>query len=122
MSIFKWLSIFLVLFCVSCDKPLPTLEGMDLEQWRQDKNACGKVRTGMRDAIDSQMEKLLALDQMQVVELLGRPDQNELSSRSQKFFYYFIEPGPACGRSDSAALRLVIRFNAVGLAKEVAVE
>lgn len=122
MSSCKWLSILLVSFCVSCDKPLPTLEGMDLEQWRQDKNACGKVRTGMRDAVDSQKEKLLALDQMQVVELLGRPDQNELSSRSQKFFYYFIEPGPSCGTSDSAAVRLVIRFNAVGLAKEVAVE
>lgn len=122
MSSCKWLSIILVFFCVSCDKPLPTLEGMDLEQWRQDKNACGKVRTGMRDAVDSQKEKLLALDQMQVVELLGRPDQNELSSRSQKFFYYFLEPGPACGTADSAAARLVIRFNAVGLAKEVAVE
>lgn len=119
----RWLSIFLFLFCLSCDKPLPTLEGMDLEKWRRDENACQDMRSSMREAIESQKEELLALDEMQVVELLGKPDLNELSSRNQKFFYYFLEAAPACDvAADSAALRLVIRFNAVGLAKEVAVE
>jgi outer membrane protein assembly factor BamE (lipoprotein component of BamABCDE complex) len=76
----------------------------------------------MRTTLDQQKEKLLALDQMQVVELLGRPDQNELSSRNQKFFYYFIEPGPDCQSSSGAEPeRLAIRFNAMGLAKEVAI-
>ena len=60
---------------------------------------------------------------MQIVKLLGRPDQNELSTRNQKFFYYFLEPAPACGTAtDSLSARLSIRFNAVGLAKEVAIE
>lgn len=76
----------------------------------------------MRESIESQKEKLLALDQLQIVELLGRPDQNELSKRNQKFFYYFIEPGPVCANAtDSLAARLAIRFNAMGLAKEVAI-
>jgi len=123
MSICKWLSISLLLFCFSCDKPLPTLEGIDLEKWREDKNACKNARSSMREAIDSQKEELLALDQMQIVGLLGKPDQNELSSRNQKFFYYYLTPAPACGvASDPGALKLVIRFNAVGLAKEVSVE
>lgn len=120
---FRWLGIALLTFCFSCDKPLPTLEGMDLEKWRQDKDACQNMRRPMRDAIESQKEKLLALDQMQVVKLLGKPDVNELSSRNQKFFYYFLEPAHGCGvAADSGALKLVIRFNAVGLAKEVALE
>ena len=77
----------------------------------------------MRESIESQKEKLLALDQLQIVELLGRPDQNELSKRNQKFFYYFIDPAPRCaGASNTAAKRLVIRFNAMGLAKEVSIE
>jgi hypothetical protein len=60
---------------------------------------------------------------MKVVELLGRPDQNELYTRNQKFYYYFIQPAPDCGGSkDSISSRLVIRFNAMGLAKEVSVE
>lgn len=77
----------------------------------------------MRVAIDREKEKLLGLDEMQTVTLLGSPDQNELYSRNQKFYYYFIEPAPSCsGGSDSISERLVIRFNAVGLAKEVSIE
>lgn len=123
MRICKWLSIALLLFCASCKKPLPILEGISLEEWRKDKNACRHVRASMRGALDREKEKLLALDQMQVIELLGNPDQNELFSRNQKFFYYFLDPAPGCGdASDTTALKLVIRFNAVGLAKEVALE
>ena len=123
MRMFRWLNIALIVLCFSCDKPLPALEGMDLEKWREDKNACQKIRPSMRGAVERQKEKFLSLDQMQVVTLLGKPDQNELYSRNQKFFYYFIDPAPGCGvASDSTALRLVIRFNAVGLAKEVSVE
>ena len=123
MRIIKWLNIIALLILVyGCDKPLPDLKGVDRDQFEQDKNACSNMRSTMRGAIDDQKEKLLALDQMQIVKLLGRPDVNELSSRNQKFFYYFLEPGPACtgADADSSAQRLVIRFNAVGLAKEVA--
>ena len=81
------------------------------------------MRRPMREAIDEEKTKLLGLDEMQLVELLGSPDQNELYSRNQKFYYYFIEPAPSCDvKGDSTSERLVIRFNAVGLAKEVSIE
>lgn len=95
---------------------------MDLQRWQQDKNACNDQRVAMRDAIDREKEKLMGLKQMQVVALLGHPDQNELYSRNQKFFYYFIDPAPACRAGDSTAAKLVLRFNAVGLVNEVAIE
>jgi hypothetical protein len=123
MSTCKWVSIFLFFFCLSCDKPMPTLEGIDLARWKEDQNACSHLRTTMREAMDREKNKLLSLGELQIVELLGKPDQNELSKRNQKFFYYFLEPGPAChDRADSVAARLSIRFNAMGLAKEVAIE
>lgn len=120
MRIIKWLNM-MALILYGCSKPLPDLKGIDRDRFAEDKNACNNVRRSMRNAIVDQKEKLLALNQMQVVRLLGRPDVNELSSRNQKFFYYFLEPGPDCGAgADSSAERLAIRFNAVGLAKEVA--
>ena len=122
MNIFKSLSIVVIVFCVACDKPLPSLEGVDVAAWQEDKNGCKDIRNSMMSQIDSEKNKLLALDQMQIVKLLGRPDQNELSSRNQKLFYYYIEAGPPCPNGkDSLATKLVIRFNAVGLAKEVGV-
>lgn len=59
---------------------------------------------------------------MEVVTLMGKPDQNELYKRNQKFYYYYLTPGPACSTPDSAATRLVLRFNAIGLAREVSIE
>ena len=123
--LFKWpkLGLIILILCSGCGKPLPTLEGIDLRRWQEDKHACSNIRGTMRDALDGEKEKLLSLTQMQIVELLGKPDENELYSRNQKFFYYYLDPAPSCANvRDSTAERLVIRFNAVGLAKQVSVE
>ena len=77
----------------------------------------------MKDALVSQKDKLLALSELDIVDLLGKPDEQELYKRNQKFYYYFIEPSPECSLpSEGASLRLVIRFNAMGLAKEIVTE
>ena len=117
----KSLSLLFLLF-FACGHALPELEGIERDKWEADKNACGNARASMRDAIDRQKEKLRGLKQTDIVKLLGRPDQNELSKRNQKFFYYFLEPGSPCSEGKVAAERLVIRFNALGLAKEVLIE
>jgi hypothetical protein len=120
---FKWFSFVSVLLIFSCSKPLPSLEGIDLSKWQEDKNGCNNVRGISRETLDKQKTKLLALDEMQIVTLLGRPDQNELSTRNQKFFYYFLAPSGSCGGKHAEnPERLIIRFNAVGLAKEVMIE
>ncbi|WP_276373884.1 hypothetical protein [Chryseolinea sp. H1M3-3] len=116
--------IVLVLFVAACGhKELPALEQVDLAIWKEDKFACSGKRASMVDAMNSQADKLLALSQQEIVELLGKPDANELYKRNQKFFYYFLQPSKSC--SDTVTTepkKLVIRFNAMGLAKEIAVE
>lgn len=113
------------LFLPGCGKELPTLENLNPEQWKSDRNACGTYRVTAAQALVVQKEKLLALKEMQVVELLGRPDRNELYRRNQKFYYYYLKPAPDCPNYSAGAgsgTRLAIRFNAMGLAKEVIVE
>jgi outer membrane protein assembly factor BamE (lipoprotein component of BamABCDE complex) len=115
--------LFLIVLFSSCGPSLPTLENIDLKIWSQDKNACGGERATMTDALDKQKEKLLGLSENQIVSLLGRPDHNELYKRNQKFYYYFLEPAPDCvSAKGTRAHQLIIRFNAMGLAKEVSVE
>ena len=75
----------------------------------------------MMDQLVSQKDKILSLDEMDVTSLLGKPDQTELYKRSEKFYKYYFSDGPACG-TDSPAKTMTIRFNAMGLAKEVVVE
>jgi hypothetical protein len=119
---FKWLSVLIFLSCVSCGKPLPELTGMDLPTWKGDKNACSNKRIGMQNALQHQKEKLLALDEGKIIKLLGKPDQNELYRRNQKFYTYFLSPAPMCASTVTPSKVLIIRFNAMGLAKEVAIE
>ncbi len=116
----KKLFIVLALTACACGKPLPTLEGIDLKQWKDDKNGCNHFREKLIHALDSQKDKLKGLTEDDVIALLGRPDQNELYKRNEKFFKYFLEPGPIC-KSDSSEIILSIRFNSVGLAKEATI-
>ena len=125
MSTFKWyrLGIVSLLFLFSCGKSLPSFEGIDLQAWKDDKQACQGTRTSMMNAMETQSKKLLSLSQQEVISLLGKPDENELYKRNQKFFYYFVQPSATCSNSNTQnPKKLVIRFNAVGLAKEVSIE
>jgi len=113
----------------SCGKPVPKLENFDQATWKSDRKACQDHRMAMAASLEAQRSKMLALDEMAIVSLLGNPDQNELYTRNQKFYTYFLQPGPDCaaaniapGAGSAAPKKLVIRFNAMGLAKEIIVE
>jgi hypothetical protein len=112
-----------LLFLFSCGKSLPSFENVDLKAWKDDKQACHGTRSSMMEAMEDQSQKLLALSQQEVIALLGKPDENELYKRNQKFFYYFVQPSASCTNSGTSnPKKLVIRFNAMGLAKEVSFE
>lgn len=121
---FKQFSLYLLLAWLvgSCGLPLPSLDGIDMVKWKNDKNGCGGQRATMIVALQNQRNKLEGLTETQISGLLGRPDQNELYKRNQKFYHYFLQPGPACGQNTAKPLQLSIRFNATERAKEVAIE
>lgn len=118
----KRLFVLMIGVMFSCGKPLPQLEGIDIEQWKDDKFGCNGFRQNSIDQFSSQKDKLKGLSEDDILKMLGRPDQNELYKRNQKFYHYFVEPSAKCGSADQNARRLSIRFNAVDLAKEVMIE
>lgn len=115
------LFLLLIFFC-SCEKSSPVLEGIDGEIWKADKNGCEAKRTLYLNPLTSQLEKLKGLTEMQIVNLLGKPDLNELYKRNQKFYHYWIEPAPSCASLKQNSKKLSIRFNATGRAKEVHID
>jgi hypothetical protein len=120
MKMKKWL--FLSVVIVSCGKPLPDLQNIDLNLWKEDKGGCKNLRSAELNDLNSNLENLKALSEKDIIELLGRPDRNELYKRNQKFYYYDLEPGKSCSDSIKVNQQLVLRFNAMGRAKEVTVE
>jgi len=118
----KRLFIFLLCLAFGCGKPLPQLEGIDLKQWKDDRFGCNGFRERSIDIFSSQKDKLKGLSEDDILKLLGRPDQNELYKRNQKFYHYYLEPSAKCDPTKQHARKLSIRFNAVDLAKEVVIE
>ncbi len=121
---YRWhkLILLLTLLVVGCGKATPDIQGIDLQNWKEDQLGCKGIRKSMIEEFRSQKNKLLGLSEMEIIKLLGRPDENELYKRNQKFYHYYLEPSPACGDTISNSIRLNIRFNAMGLAKEVAID
>ncbi len=116
----RFIPIFLIL--LSCGRPLPTLDGINLDLWKKDKDGCEALRMSDIENLRKEKEKLKRLTEMQVVELLGRPDESILLTRNQKFYHYYLGAGPNCTVPDPAALKLVLRFNAMGVLKETLIE
>ena len=118
----KFLQLLLLMpLLLACDKPLPKLEGINLEDWKNDKSGCTGTRLSMSLIMISQKEKLLSLNESQIVTLLGKPDVNELYKRNEKFYRYYFTNGPTCATKETPQY-MNLRFNAMGLMKEVVVE
>jgi hypothetical protein len=123
MRVSRWLSfIFISCLCLSCGKTLPVLEGLDIIAWKNDRGGCLNKRSTMVDAIRKEKNKLLSLNEVEVINVLGRPDRNELFKRNQKFYHYFLQPSEVCSAPLAKPMKLSVRFNAVGLAKEIVIE
>lgn len=124
MRSIKRLSLFIVLsvLFITCASPLPTLDGIDLKLWKGDKNGCNGDRSKMIDAITHEKEKLKALTEMEIIQLLGRPDENDLLERGQKFFVYYLEPGPHCDKPLDEPRQLILRINAMSLIRETLIK
>jgi outer membrane protein assembly factor BamE (lipoprotein component of BamABCDE complex) len=115
-------SSLLIFILLACSGPSPSFEGIDWTVWKEDADACKNQRAQYIEPLSRQLGKLKGLSEMEVVKLMGKPDQNELYKRNQKFYHYFLKPGLPCAKSDSGVSKLTVRFNAIGLAKEVSIE
>ncbi len=108
----------LLLLFSSCNQSID-LKNFDEIAWQDDKGACKNIRGEMRDNLENVKDQLKGLNQDEIVNVLGRPDENELYKRSQKFFIYHITPKTCDGQEFEQYTYLSIRFNATGRAKEV---
>jgi hypothetical protein len=106
---------------MNCGTPLPKMDGVDLNAWKNDKNGCSGLREKMKELVIQQKDKLLSLTETDIVSLLGKPDETELYKRNEKFYKYYFTNGPGCA-STAKGKSITLRFNAMGLLKETVVD
>lgn len=98
-----------------------SIEGFDVQKWRSDKGGCDGKRQQVKEDFIRIKNQLKGHTSSEIIEYLGKPDKEDLYTRNQKFYYYYLEPGKHCEKSleVSDAERIVIRFSAVDRATEI---
>jgi hypothetical protein len=112
------ISAFSILFFMGC-RESPGIAGFDSDLWIGDKSGCTDIRSGLAGKVIDAKENLMGQKENQIIRVLGKPDRSDLYKRNQKFFIYYLEPGPGCPDPVSSPGMLVIRFNATGYCNEV---
>ena len=111
------------LLIYSCTTELPKIDGLDYNGWILDKYGCTGKRLKMVSLIDSNKEKFLRFNQNQIIDILGRPENQTLFTRSQTIFYYYIQHNFACEdqevKQEDEQIKLEIRFDALNRSKSL---
>jgi outer membrane protein assembly factor BamE (lipoprotein component of BamABCDE complex) len=117
----KALAAIIILTFISCSSPPDQIGGLDLKKWRSDRGGCNNVRAGLEKDFKAVQDQLKGKFADEIGKLLGRPDIHQLGERNLKYYVYFLEKGPQCEdmKSKSAAAKVILKFNAVGLLSEI---
>tara|TARA_Y100000590_G_scaffold195039_1_gene221513 strand:+ start:314 stop:700 length:387 start_codon:yes stop_codon:yes gene_type:complete len=117
------ISIIVLTFFFSCTTNFPKIDGMDYMKWKTDNYGCGGDRMNLIGLIHENKDKFLRFNQNQLIDILGKPDNQTLYTRGQTIFYYYIKYHQKCEntetRNDEENIKLEIRFDALNRSKEV---
>ena len=123
MKLIISISFVSLFFFISCSTILPKIDGMDYEAWVADKYGCSGKRIELVSLIDLNSEKFLRYNQNEMIDILGRPENQTLFTRSQTIFYYYIRHNPNCTSQETMQeddqIKLEIRFDALNRAKSL---
>ena len=123
MKVIISISLISLFFLFSCSTSLPEIEGMDYEAWVTDKYGCSSKRIELVSLIDLNSEKFLRYNQNEMIDILGRPENQTLFTRSQTIFYYYIRHNPNCTSQETMQeddqIKLEIRFDALNRSKSL---
>ena len=123
MKVIISISLISLFFLFSCSTSLPEIEGMDYEAWVTDKYGCSGKRIELVSLIDLNSKKFLRYNQNEMIDILGRPENQTLFTRSQTIFYYYIRHNPNCigqeTMQDDDQVKLEIRFDALNRSKSL---
>ncbi len=123
MKVIISISLISLFFLFSCSTSLPEIEGMDYEAWVTDKYGCSGKRIELVSLIDLNSEKFLRYNQNEMIDILGRPENQTLFTRSQTIFYYYIRHNPNCTSQETMQeddqIKLEIRFDALNRSKSL---
>lgn len=119
MNSTRLLFLALILF-VSCTKK-PSLEGLNVSIFKNDRGACQGNRARQIMWLKANKMTWKGVSSNDVEDILGKPDIQQLADRNQEYYIYFLEKGAQCVKitNSSRTKTMAFRFSAIGLATEI---
>ncbi len=115
------LIIVAAIISFSCKKS-PKLDSFNQEVWKKDNFGCQSKRKEFIPTLKPQFSKIIGLHTSQLIPLLGRPDQEVLLEKGERFYRYYYKMGIHCSRKDFPdSLFLRVRFSSIGLVNELTI-
>lgn len=116
----QFLTLLLLGACTTPD----SLKDFDSKAWKEDRFGCDDKRAGLVDDFELIRKEMYGKKEYVVRNVLGRPDSEELMERSQRIYFYYIEPGEQCQDKErrtelSEANRVQVRINSLGKVSEI---
>ncbi len=113
-------ALFILLLLAACTTP-ESMRDFDSDTWKADKNGCEAKRTDLVPAFEKFRKDMIGKKEYLVRSVLGKPDKENLLKRSERIYYYYIEPGDQCQNKAelSDANRVEVRINSLGKVSSV---
>ncbi len=123
--------LFFSLICIQfgCQTKV-SLDNFNIDVWKNDKFGCKNLRLVEVKSLIAQKEKIKGLGQNQIIQLLGKPDFQELYARNQRFYIYFYQKNETCDQPNNVIKTapiqnqktIKLRFSALDMVTEVLVD
>tara|TARA_B100000686_G_C16619675_1_gene878503 strand:+ start:80 stop:433 length:354 start_codon:yes stop_codon:yes gene_type:complete len=112
-----------MILLMSCSTNIPDIYGLDYIKWIEDKNGCKGERIKLVHHIIKNSDKFLRFSQNQMIDILGKPDNQTLYTRGQTIYFYYVKYNDNCKTSEikneDDQIKLEIRFDALNRSKEL---
>ena len=112
---------FFGLLLSSCYPAPDTFGKLDAKAWRSDRRGCNNVRAKLVDDLRAEVENLKGKAANDIGGILGGPDINQIADRNQKYYVYYLQPGPQCNdtKAQPSAPTVALRMSAMGVVTEI---
>ncbi len=112
---------FLGLVMLGCYPAPDTFGKLDTKAWRGDRRGCNGVRAKLVGGFRAEIEQFKGQSANNIGGILGGPDINQIADRNQKYYVYYLQPGPQCNdtKAQPSAPTVALRMSAMGVVTEI---
>jgi hypothetical protein len=109
-----------LLLLFSCSSPTAFFSPDQLAIWKSDPEGCKNLRLDVLKSLEGNLDNLKGKSETEIKKIFGKPEIIDLGKRSEKFYFYHLEPSDKCENKKFGLKKMLsVRFNAINRVNEI---